>query len=367
VSAPKETVWTLEPHSLGKHIVLKRYLKAWLPILGMTQEKIVFIDGFAGPGEYTHGEQGSPIIALETFEQHHAAITAKVMFWFIEAEEDRAAHLERLVAPYRQRLNGRATIEVTCGKFDETLSGELAHIASNNKVLAPTFVMVDPFGVSHTPMAVIEQILKNPKSEVYISFMAEFINRFKGTSEFEPALDSLYGCTNWRDARTIPNWHNRKTFLFDLYEQCLRKAGAKEVVHFELYRGGELVYAIFFGTGHALGCDKMKEAIWTADPEGGTAFISGRDAALNLFTNDVSRFETEIVGGLEKINDWVSIERLQKWARSDKTHYHSGHLKPALVRLEKAGRIEGRHLSAKRKRNQYPPLTQVRLIPPADG
>jgi three-Cys-motif partner protein len=70
MSTPKETVWPLEPHSFGKHIVLRRYLKAWLPILGTTQGRIVFIDGFAGPGEYTGGEQGSPIIALEALGAH---------------------------------------------------------------------------------------------------------------------------------------------------------------------------------------------------------------------------------------------------------------------------------------------------------
>jgi len=109
LSAPKETIWELEPHSLGKHIVLRRYLKAWLPILGTTQGKIVFIDGFAGPGEYTNGEQGSPIIALDAFASHQAPITASVAFLFIEADKDRAANLERLVQPYRERLKDRAT------------------------------------------------------------------------------------------------------------------------------------------------------------------------------------------------------------------------------------------------------------------
>jgi hypothetical protein len=221
--------------------------------------------------------------------------------------------------------------------------------------------MIDPFGVSHTPMSVIEQILRNPKSEVYISVMAEWINRFLGTPEFESALDSLFGCPDWRKAKTFQHWHDRKTFLFDLYEECLRKAGAKQVVHFELYRGAELVYAIFFGTNHDLGCDKMKEAIWTADPEGGSAFISGADAALNLFTNDVSRFEAEIVQVLTD-KDWVRIERVQKWARSDKTHYHSGQLKTALSGLERAGKLEGRLATAARRRNTYPPGTEVRLL-----
>ncbi|MEX2110730.1 MAG: three-Cys-motif partner protein TcmP [Gemmatimonadaceae bacterium] len=361
MSVPTETIWTLEPHSLGKHIVLRRYLKAWLPILGTTQGRIVFIDGFAGPGQYAHGEQGSPIIALDAFENHHAPITAHVAFWFIEAQADRAEHLEKLVAPYRERLRDRARISVSHATFDESLSELLSEIGADNKILAPSFVMVDPFGVSQTPMTVIREILKNPKSEVYISFMAEWVNRFLSAPEFEPGLDSLFGCSDWRKARKIQGFHDRKTFLFDLYKNCLREAGAKYVVHFELYRGAQLVYAIFFGTGSDVGCDKMKEAIWKADPEGGASFVSGADAALNLFTHDVSRFEVEIVAGLSKRrNEWVSIERLQKWARSDKTHYHSGQLKTAMARLEKSGTIEARHPSGKRRRNTYPPKTEIK-------
>ncbi|MXX78600.1 MAG: three-Cys-motif partner protein TcmP [Gemmatimonadales bacterium] len=79
---PRETVWELKPHSLGKHLVLKQYLKAWLPILGQTQGRIIFLDGFAGPGEYKGGEEGSPIIALRAFVEHSAArqIKAEVKF-----------------------------------------------------------------------------------------------------------------------------------------------------------------------------------------------------------------------------------------------------------------------------------------------
>jgi len=364
MSTPTETVWALEEHSLGKHIVLRRYLKAWLPILGTTQGKIVFIDGFAGPGEYVKGEQGSPIIALDAFESHHAPITAHVAFLFIEADARRAAHLENLVAPYRKRLRDRATIDVSHGTFHESVAGILSDIVADNKILAPAFVMIDPFGVSHTPMSVIAGILKNPSSEVYISFMAEWINRFISAPEFEGPLDDLLGTTEWREARNIPQFHARKNFLFALYEHCLRDAGARYVVHFELYRGAQLVYAIFFGTSSDLGCDKMKEAIWKADPEGGTSFVSGSDAALNFFTHDVSRFEKEIVVGLAKTKDWVSIERLQKWARGDKTHYHSGQLKKALATLEKVGVIDARHPTGKRRRNTYPELTEVRLAAP---
>ena len=89
---PHDTIWRLDPHTLGKHKVLREYLNQWFPIMGMTNRKILFIDGFAGPGEYLDGEPGSPIIAIDSFLEHKSRnlITAEVGFVFIE--ENRARY-----------------------------------------------------------------------------------------------------------------------------------------------------------------------------------------------------------------------------------------------------------------------------------
>ena len=73
-------------------------------------------------------------------------------------------------------------------------------IASTNNEDAShlPFVMIDPFGVSETPMTTIGRILQNPKSEVFISFMYEWINRFKDHPNFAKHLDDLFGCPDWR-------------------------------------------------------------------------------------------------------------------------------------------------------------------------
>jgi hypothetical protein len=57
-----ETVWEMEPHTQAKHDILSGYLSAWLPIMSKYNERLVYVDGFAGPGVYTNGEPGSPII-----------------------------------------------------------------------------------------------------------------------------------------------------------------------------------------------------------------------------------------------------------------------------------------------------------------
>ena len=95
MGTPKETVWQLEPHTRAKHEILVAYLKAWFPILSHgSDDGVLYIDGFAGPGRYAKGEQGSPLLALEAAKQHR--LSGKVRFWFIEQDPERASHPGRL-------------------------------------------------------------------------------------------------------------------------------------------------------------------------------------------------------------------------------------------------------------------------------
>lgn len=64
MATPTTILWPLDPHSKAKHSVLRNYLDAWLPILGSGSERILFVDGFAGPGEYEGGEEGSPLVRV---------------------------------------------------------------------------------------------------------------------------------------------------------------------------------------------------------------------------------------------------------------------------------------------------------------
>jgi three-Cys-motif partner protein len=68
-SAPEK--WEYREHTRVKHILLGKYLNAWIPILGKYNPRICYFDGFAGRGEYidekTHTviQTGSPLVALK--------------------------------------------------------------------------------------------------------------------------------------------------------------------------------------------------------------------------------------------------------------------------------------------------------------
>jgi three-Cys-motif partner protein len=350
---PDSPLWPLGEQTPGKHLVLRNYLNAWLPILGMTHDRIVFIDGFAGPGEYEGGEPGSPIIALRALKEHVARtrFLAEIKFVFVELDPKRVEHLERLVAIEKKDLPPRCDTLVVGDRFDATMTTLLDGLESGMQTLAPCFLMVDPFGVSDTPMSVIQRVLRHPKSEVYISFMYEAINRFKNTSEFAPHLDSLFGHPGWRAGLDIEDPARKRDFFYNFYRDQLKQAGAQYVLHFDLYQGGRLVYAIFFGTKHLLGCDRMKQAIWKVAPFGDYAFRGTRSDQLGL---DLAQIDLgQLAGELREAfpgRDWIAVEEATEFTQSDRTDYHSGHLKKALVHLERAAQLEVKPGTRKRVR-----------------
>jgi len=105
MSTPTTILWPLEPHSRGKHLVLRNYLDAWLPILGSWSGRILFIDGFAGPGTYHGGEEGSPLVALRAFADHKAkpSIKGEVRFIFI-VEVDETTRKKKRTYPAGTKL-----------------------------------------------------------------------------------------------------------------------------------------------------------------------------------------------------------------------------------------------------------------------
>jgi three-Cys-motif partner protein len=364
MATPTTVLWPLEPHSRGKHLVLRNYLDAWLPILGSRSGRILFVDGFAGPGEYEGGEEGSPLVALRAFVEHKAkpVIKGDVRFIFIESDPPRVEHLRQVVGPWRQRLPAPSAVEVIEGKFDETMTAALDSLDAQEKRLAPAFVMIDPFGVSGTPMGIVRRILKNPKAEIYASFMYEAINRFKATAEFERHLTDLFGCEDWRSGMDVDDRVARRDIFYGLYEQQLRQAGAQHVVHFDLYEGNRLVYAIFFATKSWVGADRMKQAIWKVAPFGDFAFHGTHSAQLTLGLGppDHEPLKTalrqEFAG-----KGWVRIEGVLEFVGSDKTDYHSGQVKKgALVPMEMAGEVQADETTRKKKRT-YPARARLRF------
>ena len=334
------TLWRRDEQTEGKHLVLRSYLDGWFPILSRWNRRLLFVDGFAGPGEYRGGERGSPLVALDCVRRHKQAGRLKeieVVCLFIESDNARARHLHGLLAA--EPAIPDTEFMVLKGDFDESMTEILNRVAEQNDALAPAFVMIDPFGPKGSPMHLIGRVLENNKSECLISFMYEPIRRFYGQPEYELSLDELFGTTAWRRCSEIENETERKQFLHELFAVQLKRHGARYVIPLELWKGNRHIYTLYFATGSPKGCDLMKKSIWKIDPSGGFSFRGYAAGQTTLFGTDTEPFAAQL---RERFgHGWAPVEALDAFVMSDETPYHSGLLRQnTLRRLETEGRLD---------------------------
>jgi three-Cys-motif partner protein len=259
---PKTTIWELEPHTAAKHQILRLYVQAWAPILSQGNfPHLAFVDGFAGPGRYSNGEEGSPIIAIKAVIEQKRPIKAKVDFHFIELDKRRADHLATEIGGLK--LSPNITTQIHRGRSFQDAFPEVWNTYSpkSGRRRPPTFVFIDPFGFK-IPFSYVTKVLRAQNCEVLITFMFEEINRFLSQRQQPDNFDGLFGCLEWREAINIKRPREREKFLHDLYQRQLTQACAKFVRSFAMRNERSMMdYFLFFATNNELGLRKMKEAM----------------------------------------------------------------------------------------------------------
>jgi three-Cys-motif partner protein len=268
LSDTTKTTWPIEPHTQAKHQILEEYLKAWFPILSTRHGRVVYLDGFAGPGRYEGGEAGSPVVAITTAVQHKLSRRFReIVFWFIEKDRDRAQMLEQIIKEQFPNLPSNFKCEVQSAEFAPTLESVLSNIEKKGAKLAPTFAFLDPFGFSGFPMKTVKRLIAYERCEVLVTFMIGFVNRF--AREQAQNVDELYGTSDWQRIPNLKDPQEKERQWIDLYEQRLKESGATYVRTFGMIgEQNRTIYYLVYATKSEKGMEVMKEAMYKVDRRG---------------------------------------------------------------------------------------------------
>ena len=236
MAVPRTTIWEIEPHTEAKHEILTRYLHAWFPIMASWNTKVLFIDGFAGPGRYVGGEPGSPELATESALNRQGMLrNSTVMLCFNESDEARYRELESWAAAKGETVPANFQLIVEHEEFVDLAQ----HIVTNrgNRSLVPTFALVDPFGFAGVPIELIANLVRDKRSELFILFSFNSVNRWIKHPQQQVNMQDLFGCSDYLNAEGFEPL-GRKEFLANLYERQLREVGKFPYVsRFEMIRG----------------------------------------------------------------------------------------------------------------------------------
>lgn len=177
---PKQ-LWAAEPHTRAKLAIIDRYLYTWFQILGRAGKwrRLIYIDGFAGPGEYTNLSGGSPVVALNGAVKVLADPTAnlgnkELRFYFVEKVPWAAEHLRRKLdqCTFPKEVHW----EVLEGTFEEQLDDILDDTRQGQSAV-PIFAFIDPFGATGLPFRAVANILTSPACEVLLNLDSDGVAR----------------------------------------------------------------------------------------------------------------------------------------------------------------------------------------------
>lgn len=362
------TVWPIEPHTSAKHSILRKYLGAWFPILSRHTSKyqmqdrtnqgnrILYIDGFAGPGVYKMGEPGSPVIAIRTARDHAHKFPFPVEMIFIEQREDRYQVLEEVLEPEILAAESSGNIHAVKphqGDCDTVLNSLFDQYESNNIKFGPALAFLDQFGYGSVSMNLIKRILKYPQCEVFSYLNYKEMNRWISDPNKAPAFDRAYGDSRWQDCVNMPEKQRRDCLLEKYLAALKEKAGAKYVSSFLMYDKNNVpLYWLLFCTNNIRGLEEMKKAMWSVDRSGGFKF-SDKDNPNQLRLLDdqfdqpwlAEELETQL-GGKE-----MTVADLKEFVLVN-TPCHL--FKDALKRLENSEKLEIARPPAGRRPGTFP-------------
>ncbi len=337
MAKPSETLWEIEPHTKAKHEILRRYLGAWFPILGSKIPRIVYIDGFCGPGKYLGGEDGSPIIALKEALIQPALENSNVNFLFIDERADRVNHLETELSLLKIPTNFH--VDPRVNEFENTLTEILDSLQQEGHQLAPTFAFIDPFGFKGASFSLVKRLLGNLRTEVFINIMIDSINRFveHPTPIDRQHIKDLLGASD-AEINQVINSADRILAFRQLYQNKLHQH-ARFVRFFEMRdHRNRVIYYLFFASNHPLGHTKIKETFWKVDNQSGFKFSDRTDPNQPVLFEldpsiDLAKLLKEHFAGTAQVSEnvitYVEYE----------TAYTSSHAKKALVQLENNNQI----------------------------
>jgi three-Cys-motif partner protein len=288
-------VWDKPAHTSAKHQILKAYLNAWMPIMSRQSQRVgtrgaelLFVDGFAGPGFYSGGEDGSPILAIRSVLRHSAEVSVPISFLFIEEDMERHNFLQARVKALSNEMGSSRRINnvmIEHGDCETVLSRFLADRKNQGRAIGPALFYLDQFGYSDISMNLIQRIMAEPQCEVFSYLNWDHLGRFLSDQSKWASITTAFGGDHWRPVLDVQH-EKRASFVLKAYSDSLKtKGGSRYTWQFAMCDTADsLLYWLFFCTNSLRGLEEMKRAMWQVDPSGGFRFSDRDDPSqLRLF------------------------------------------------------------------------------------
>ena len=306
------------------------------------ENRIAYIDLFAGPGRYSDGTNSTPLLVLEKAIQDQE-LRERLVTIFNDKEEDNADSLRRVINELPGVESLRHRPQVSANEVGEKIVKRFEEMK-----LVPSLLFVDPWGYKGLSLRLVNSVVKDWGCDCIFFFNYNRINMGMHNEAVREHLNALFGETRANELRAkldrlSPD--ERELTIVEELCQAIRDSGPKYVLpfRFKSERGKRTTHHLIFVSKHHKGYEKMKDimAKESSDaPQGVATFEYNPASVRQPFLFEYSRPLDDLGDMLldEYAGQTIKMSSIYEQHNVNRPFTKSNY-KQALIRLEDQGKI----------------------------
>lgn len=292
----KETRNTVKPHTEAKLKFYIYYLERYLPVLFKSQfvEKINIYDMFCGQALYDDGKEGGAVRAfnkLKEVQENNPNSNTEITLTLNDLSKKRIKKINDWLELQTETFTTIPYNEDATVLIRKLIDG------INNKQNKKTrnLVFIDPYGYKEIDKNLIEELLRNERTEVIVFLPINQMTRFKDKAVGDDVEKDFLPLKRFIEQFGIDvDTVNDDIELIKKIEQSLsfREKYFSTSYHIKNQQGK--YYALFFMTSHIYGLEKILEVKWRLDDQQGIGFNDTNQTDMFLETQKIDELKERL-------------------------------------------------------------------------
>ena len=251
--------------SLIKARIVEKYFWAWAKVIiskvkkgSSSNQKIAYVDLFAGAGRYKDGSKSTPVKVLETAIADTDMRNMLVSI-FNDADVENVNSLQQAIdsIPGIENLKYRPQIS----KYE--VGEDIVKIFQSMK-LVPTLLFVDPWGYKGLSLQLVNSVVKDWGCDCIFFFNYNRINMGLNNDAVKEHINALFGqvgADQLRERLKTLTPQERELTVVEYICEALKEMGGKYVLPFRFRHemGNRTSHHLIFVSKHSKGYGIMKE------------------------------------------------------------------------------------------------------------
>jgi three-Cys-motif partner protein len=251
--------------SLIKARIVEKYFWAWAKVIiskvkkgSSSNQKIAYVDLFAGAGRYKDGSKSTPVKVLETAIADPDMRNMLVSI-FNDADVENVNSLQQAIdsIPGIENLKYRPQI------FNHEVGENIVKTFQERK-LVPTLFFVDPWGYKGLSLQLINSVVKDWGCDCIFFFNYNRINMGLSNDAVKEHINALFGqvrADQVRERLKTLTPQERELTVVEYICEALKEMGGKYVLPFRFRHemGNRTSHHLIFVSKHPKGYEIMKE------------------------------------------------------------------------------------------------------------